>query len=598
MLIALAIPWLVTAGDRLIRRLSVTMDEPLFVGAGISDWQTGAYPILSGNFYFTQKWNALPLARSAPGFPSIERQAQLGWHAGNVGAEYLFSGRADPRTLIAPARRMNFVFCLLTAMVVGLWAWQIGGRWAGAFAILLYATSPVVLANAVLATSDTGATLWFLTSLLAYGWFLSRPDLLRAIATGAALAILLLSKFLLPPWIVSAALILLWRVRTRRTRIGAVLAAQHIVIAIAATVAIWAFFGFQFRPGGFVYISEPPATQYERIVAAAAQWHVLPEPFLREIRMLPGNVGSRMGYLLGQFALGGHRLYFPIVFLAKCTLAMLAALAAWAFAGRCTANRDWQADWLALAICGFIGYAGIVIASSLNVGVRHILVLFPLAAIIGGVALGRLAASARGRIIAAAIAFVATVEAITARDRPLAWFNAAVGGPMAGYRIAVDSSLEWGADIPDLVAWQGRLPPSERRAPTYACVLGPPMFSAYGLNAEDLPAAFVNGHVRAGYFLFSATRLEGGVGAAYGLPREQVEALWRAKPRAWHSGLSEADGDLAASQLAAFCREREPDQRVGPDYFVYRLSDEDLAKALGAERSQEPGVRMGGEEQS
>jgi hypothetical protein len=39
---------------------------------------------------------------------------------------------------------------------------------------------------------------------------------------------------------------------------------------------------------------------------------------------------------------------------------------------------------------------------------------------------------------------------------------------------------------------------------------------------------------------------------------------------------------LAVAQLAAACREAHPFDRVGPVYFVFRLDERALSRALGA----------------
>ena len=49
------------------------------------------------------------------------------------------------------------------------------------------------------------------------------------------------------------------------------------------------------------------------------------------------------------------------------------------------------------------------------------------------------------------------------RPHYLAYFNESVGGPANGYKHLVDSSLDWGQDLPELKAWTNRLPYDETR---------------------------------------------------------------------------------------------------------------------------------------
>jgi hypothetical protein len=48
-----------------------------------------------------------------------------------------------------------------------------------------------------------------------------------------------------------------------------------------------------------------------------------------------------------------------------------------------------------------------------------------------------------------------------------------------------------------------------------------------------------------------------------------------------------AVAQLAVARLAASCRALAPVERVGPVYFVYRLDEEALGRALGREGSAE-----------
>src|ERR1035441_1966928 len=143
----LLLTWMAAAGARLAGTLSVTRDEPGHLSAGLSGWGNGDYRQSTGNLFFAQKWAAWPLFHKGLSPPDPELQRELGWNPLLVGEALLFSGRADPLGILAPARRMTLVLCLLTGILVWGWAAWLAGPRAGALAALLYATSPVILAN-------------------------------------------------------------------------------------------------------------------------------------------------------------------------------------------------------------------------------------------------------------------------------------------------------------------------------------------------------------------------------------------------------------------------------------------------------------------
>ncbi|HMD60719.1 MAG TPA: glycosyltransferase family 39 protein [Opitutaceae bacterium] len=586
--------WMAAVGTRLAGELSVTRDEPGHLSAGLSAWR-GDYRQSTGNLFFAQKWAAWPLVGGGLRPPNEELQRGLDWNPLLIGEAILFSGPGDPRGILAPARRMTLLLCVLTGVLVWGWAARLGGPLAGAFAALLYATSPVIIANGVLATTDTGAAFWYLSALAAYAWLLRRPSALPAASAGFCAAMMLLSKFSIVAWMAGALLLLAWHLSRRRARTSLLpLAGWHAAACAVAWVTVWAFFGWEFRPGGFAYMDLAPPTAVGRLVGLLGRWRALPEPFLREVLMFQDMMKPRPAYLLGEFRVGGFWDYFPVAFLVKSTVAMLLALAAWPFVRRtAAADAEGSSPSIAPVAAGAIGFAAVAMLAPINIGVRHILPLFPLAAVAGGVALARLSRlGPLPRALAALVALLAAYEGFSARRQPLAWFNAAAGGPMSGFKIMVDSSLEWGGDLPDLIAWERNMRTADRDTPLFVCLLGPPGHEHFGLPATNMEWAFENGRIRAGYFVFGATRLVGGPTELYGEWTETMRRQWVAEGSpAWRGPLPHPLAQLAVARIAASCRRLKPDERIGPVYFVYRLDERALERALGADADSLPLVK-------
>jgi hypothetical protein len=576
------------SGVRLTRSLSVTMDEPTHVSAGLSGWHGGDYRQSTGNLFFTQKWAAWPLYRAGVRPPDPELQRQLNWDPVLVGEALVYSG-ADPVGLVAPARQMTLVLCILTGILVWGWAAWLGGPWAGAWAALLYASCPVVLASGVLVTTDTGAAFWYLAALACYAWMLRKPGVHSAAKTGICAAMMVLSKFSIVAWICGAAILLGWHLRRSRGGLGKSDAVVWHALALAAGWAtIWTFFGWSFRPGGFAYITAEPSTLVEHVVALLDRCRALPEPYLREMITFQGMIKPRPAYLLGGFRMGGFWDYFPVAFLAKSTVAMLLALAAWLLLRRPSQAPSRPSPSMSPLVAGAAGYLLVAVATPLNIGARHILPLFLIAAIAVGVALARgVRQGGIARWLAAAVALLAVTEGYSARQKPLAWFNAIAGGPMSGWRIMVDSSLEWGGDLPDLVAWEKNLRATDRGSPVYVSLLGPAGHEHAGLPAVNMAWAFEFGPIKPGYFIFSATRLVGGPPDLYGEADYSIRQKWNVTgASAWHRPLPHDVAQLAVARLAARCRVLQPTERVGPVYFVYYLDQKALEHALSRENDE------------
>ncbi len=577
--------WLAVVGSQLSERLSTTVDEPTHLSAGLAGWRNGDYRQSTGNLFFSQKWAAWPLYRKGIAPPGEALQRELGWDPVPIGEALVFLGSADPRIILAPARQMTLWLCLFTGILVWAWAVRLGGFWAGGLAALLYATSPVVLANGVLVTTDTAAAFWYVAALMAYAWMLRRPSAVPSLVTGFCAGMMLLTKFSAAAWIAGVVLLLLWHLwRQREGRRILRLAAVHAGAGLVAWVTIWTFFGWRFRPGGHVYLPSEPSTALAPIIAFLERWRVLPEPYLRDLETFRTMIAPRPAYLFGHFRTGGYWYFFPVAFLVKSTVAMLLGLASWAFLRR--AGRGHPALSAAPLAAGALGFLLVAFESPLNIGVRHILPLFALASIAGGTGLVRWAQRGMAaQVGVVAVAVLAALEGYSSRSAPLAWFNGLAGGPMAGHRILVDSSLEWGGDLPDLVAWEDRLRIADPKAPVFVSLLGPVGHEHFGLDATNMDWAFENGRIRPGYFVFSATRLAGGPAEQYGRPPDAIRQDWSAIGRTdWATEMPHRVAELAVAQLAATCRATSPFERVGAVYFVYRLDQGALSRALGPER--------------
>src|ERR1043165_421532 len=89
-------------------------------------------------------------------------------------------------------------------------------------------------------------------------------------------------------------------------------------------------------------------------------------------------------------------------------------------------------------------------ASSVNIGVRHILPIYPMLCVLAAALVVRLQ---YGTVIAAACAAIVAIESASNYPDYLAFFNMAAGGPAAGPRYLLDSNIDWGQDVKKLRTW-------------------------------------------------------------------------------------------------------------------------------------------------
>jgi hypothetical protein len=114
------------------------------------------------------------------------------------------------------------------------------------------------------------------------------------------------------------------------------------------------------------------------------------------------------------------------------------------------------------------------------VGIRHLLPVYPLLCVWGGLAAARIWESGRRGLRAAALLLFAWLAAGTLAAAPwhLSYFNELAGGPAGGHRYLLDSNLDWGQGLKELGAYA-----RERGAPhIYLSYFGCGDPHAYGLK--------------------------------------------------------------------------------------------------------------------
>jgi hypothetical protein len=234
--------------------------------------------------------------------------------------------------------------------------------------------------------------------------------------------------------------------------------------------------------------------------------HVFPEGWLFGFLYTYATTLLRSTYLLGNVAIKGRWIYFPLAMVFKTPAATLAAfvlvplgcIIAWWFPAQVESDEDEAEedaepvkkgpfDWwtlLVLTIPPGIYFASAMM-TNLNLGLRHILPVYPYIFI--GLGVGIAAVMRRwpmgGSIAASLLVASLLTESIASYPNYLAFFNIFSGGSEGGIRLLGDSNLDWGQDLPALAEWQ-RAHPTEK---LYLCYFGMADPRAYGIDFVNLP---------------------------------------------------------------------------------------------------------------
>lgn len=217
-------------------------------------------------------------------------------------------------------------------------------------------------------------------------------------------------------------------------------------------------------------------------------------------------------YLLGQVRGGGAWYFFPLAMLVKTPIASLVALALAGVLGIRRMKRKWRfvADWYWPAVCLLMPvmiFLGAAMMSNLNIGLRHIFPIYPLLFVAAGVLLAdEMEVDSTIRRAVSVLAVLLVIESLSVWPNDLAYFNFAVGGSRGGLKLLGDSNLDWGQDLPGLLAWQKKHPD----VPLSLAYFGTVDPAFYGIQYEPLspwppPLEVSSTHAMA----VSATHLQG-----------------------------------------------------------------------------------------
>ena len=437
-----------------------TIDEGIHIASGLEYWQHGEY---------TNEPQHPPLARAAVALlPYLFSDLRWdgGFHLWDGGWGKLDS--AGYWKSLKLARAGNLIFAAALIILVYLWALELYGRRGALAAACLASLSPSLLAHGGLATVDMAAT----SALAAASycmWRWSREPgwrwcLLSGVATGAALT----TKFSILGFLPVIGVSYLIVARLGRWRAGGIssagnlreAAARAAVYLLLTAAVIWAVYRFDvgplsepgnpYTPKFFQPGQESPAG---RIIEAAGDQSFPAPLFWRGIvDVIDHNRGGHRAYLLGEFRQYGWWHFFWVVLGIKTTLPML-LLAGFGIALWIRGARSERGD-VVFAIIPIVVILGLGMAANINIGVRHILPLYPFLAIVAAAPFrgpdrigGRL-----GRAFAVPMLFFAwhAGESLRAYPDYLPYFNQIARGREAEF--LADSNLDWGQDLARLGA--------------------------------------------------------------------------------------------------------------------------------------------------
>lgn len=448
---------------------SVAVDELTHLSAGLAMIRTGRVWLNPQHPPLVKLLAGAAAATLHPRLP-LESDAYRRGEEWEFGAQTLFASGNDSMALLRRGRLPTVALSMIGGLAVFLWGRARFGDGPALLALGLYCFCPTILAHACWVTMDVPVAA--LGSLAVFLWWRAtrRGDRWALVACGLAFGLALAAKFsalILAPAMFVAELVASgpasgWLTRLRR----------WAVLLTLATVVVTCVYGLD---GG-------------------------PLRYARDLRLIYADTGAGpYNYLHGEFRSGRFPQYFLEAMAVKTALPGLLAMAC-GLLFAALRRAEWREDlylWIPAVL-----WIAVHSAAANDIGVRYVLLAYPLLFVLAGAPARRLLQSAprAGACFLVALGLAQASEAAVAHPDYLAYFNQLAGGPAAGPFWLDDSNLDWGQELYRLPAWL-RAHGVERVRLLYFGSGDPP---SYGVALADDPHPDWRGTPRPGDYVISA----------------------------------------------------------------------------------------------
>ncbi len=465
---------------------SATMDEMSHIPAGYSYLTQKDFRINPEHPPLIKDLAAVPLLFLDLNFPKDHSSWTQGvneqW---NFGSQFLYGSGNNPDQILFWARIPMILLLIFLGWFIFRWTKELAGNKIALLVLTLFSFSPTFLAHGRLVTTDVAAALGVV--MASYFWikFLKSPTKKNIILAGLIFGVSILLKFslvLLVPFFAVITVVYAWlkfQERGFKKCICGILKyiGLALIVGIIGVVLIWPIYQFhllnypaerQLQDSEFILSSDGINTLESICIWMADKPGLRPYAhyFLGLLMASQRVSGGNTVYFLNEISNMGWWYYFPVVYLLKIPLAfhiltlIVLLYTAWLIMIK---RPFWQntfhrmKEWIKnhfpefsmivfLAIYWFTSIIG-----ALNIGVRHILPVFPFTYILVGLGIAKW--KKMGIFLVSVLLGFYIISSLLVWPHHLTYFNEIAKGPKNGYKYVVDSNYDWGQDLKRLKKW-------------------------------------------------------------------------------------------------------------------------------------------------
>ena len=372
------------------------------------------------------------------------------------GEQLIFASHNDFSGIIFWSQLVMILITLGAATFVFYWSKKLFGNKAGFLALALFLFNPIVLAHGRLVNTDLAITFVFALGIFSFWEMLKKPSWGTVVLAGLAFGLAAVVKFtfiILVPIYIFLLILNYTKNDEAKHNFKKYLLGSLGILAIAYLMILALY---------YPRLTPPPATESVTQTSSTLRGLnfqspaldkiytfvrpvIIPKDYFKGLAMvLIHTGGGQDAYLLGHYSKTGWWYYFPVAFAIKTPLALIVLLIILKI--YLIKKKSWQT--IDSVFAGSIGiYLLIAMVSKADLGIRHLLPIYPLLAIwIGQLAADKIKFKYKEIIVGGLVTWFLAV-AVFAFPNYLSYFSELTGGSKNGYKYLSDSNLDWGQDI-------------------------------------------------------------------------------------------------------------------------------------------------------
>jgi len=420
--------------------------------------------------------------------------------------QFLYKSGNNANLMLFLGRLANVIISVLLCLAVFLITKKHFGQVAALIATTLVAFEPLVLSHGHYVTTDVTITFFMLLALYYFTIFLDKPKVKTGLVFAIIFTLAMLMKFsavlLVPVCLILFILkiILVPKVKREKFKIKTILITLLLILVIFITSAL-IIYNFQsvkpFNDPETIRLWEENEIPHYQFIENTFAKNIPGYYWFKGLIMVQqhGKWGH-YSYILGEFDQhGGWWYYFPLAFLIKTplitlALILLSLIIAIKYALINRKNLLWrETPFIIITLLVFIlFYFFYSMSNNINLGVRHLMPIYPPIFILIGAALAsikfdKVKVKKTFYILISIILLGYALTAFLVWPHYLSYFNQLVGGSSNGYKFLSDSNLDWGQDLKNLKIYVEKNNIEE----IYTRVSGWAGTEYYDINSKYLP---------------------------------------------------------------------------------------------------------------